>query len=70
MRVGEVEKVFMLLDGMLTEMVSVAMASYRYKYSVRTIRQWSDEGKLITVEIEGRRWITVESIDRHLRRDS
>lgn len=69
MRVGEVHKVFFEVDGMSTEVLSIRMASYRYKYSMRTIRQWCNEDKLIAIEFEGRNWITVESIDRHLRRD-
>lgn len=62
--IGESIKVFLAVDGMLTEVLSVKSASYRLKYSVRTIQQWCDEGKLIAINAEGRWWIPIAEIIR------
>lgn len=70
MRVGEVEKVFLFVDGMLTEVMTVASASYRYKYAKTTIRKWSDEGKIITYKIAGGLFVEKSSIEDFLKLDS
>lgn len=69
MSVGEGRRFFILIDSVLTEVLSVAQAAYHYKYSVRTIRQWIDEDKIFATEFEGRHWIPKKELDRHTRRD-
>lgn len=69
MSVGEGMQFFCYIDNVLTEVLSIRLASYRYNFSVRTIRQWCEEGKLIAYELEGRWWIPVTELDRHARRD-
>jgi len=59
---GEGMKVFFLVDGMLTEMLTVKQASYHAKYSERIIQQWAGEGKLIAINVEGRWWIDAAQI--------
>lgn len=70
MSVGEGMKIFFDVDGMLTEVLSIKLAAYRYNFSVRTIRQWCEEGKLIAYELDGRWWIPASELDRHTRRDT
>jgi len=60
--IGEGMQVFMLLDGMLTEMITCKQASYHFNFSMRTIQQWADEGKLIAINVEGRLWLSKESV--------
>lgn len=69
MSVGEVQQFFCYVDDVLTEVLTVRLASYRYNFSVRTIRQWYEEGKIGAYELEGRLWIPVTELDRHTRRD-
>lgn len=59
---GEGMKIFFLVNGMLTEMLTVKQASYHAKYSERTIQQWADEGKLIAINVEGRWWLDAAQI--------
>lgn len=63
MTVGEVEKVFFVVDSMLTEMMTAKSAAYHLKYHQRTIRKFCDEGKLIGINVDGRLWVTVESVN-------
>jgi len=60
---GEGVQVFMLLDGMLTEMMTVKQAAYRLKYHERTVQRWADEGKLIAINVEGRLWLDAAQIN-------
>jgi hypothetical protein len=69
MSAGEGMQIFFMVDDMLTEVLSIKLASYRYNFSVRTIRQWCEEGKLIAYELDGRWWIPTSELDRHTRRD-
>lgn len=66
---GEVGQVFMMVDGMLTEMLTVKQAAYHLKYSVRTLQQWIGEGKLIAISIDNRNWIPRHEVDRIKARD-
>lgn len=68
--IGEGMQVFIAVDGVLTEVVSVKTASYRLQYSIRTIQQWCDEGKLIAINAEYRWWIPVNEIERVKTRDN
>lgn len=70
MSVGEVGQIFFMVDNVLTEVLSIKLAAYRYNFSVRTIRQWCEEGKLIAYELDGRWWIPTSELDRHTRRDT
>lgn len=70
MSIGEGRRIFILQDGMLTEVLSVKSAAYRLKYSVRTIQQWCDEGKLIAINAEFRWWIPITEIERVKARDN
>lgn len=63
MSVGEVVQVFFVVDGMLTEMITVKQAAYRLKYHERTIQRWADEGKLIAINVEGRVWVDAAQIN-------
>ena len=67
---GEGMKVFLEIDDMLTEVLTVKLAAYRYNFSVRTIRQWIDEGKVSAIDLDGRWLIPVPEIDRLARRDN
>lgn len=66
MSIGEGRKFFIEVDGMLTEVLTVMQAAYRYKFAERTIRQWIDEEKIFATDIEGRWWIPKEELERHL----
>jgi len=66
MSIGEVEKVFLQIDSVLTEMLSCKQAAYRYNFSQRTFQQWCDEGKLKAVDFEGRWFIPIAEIERHV----
>jgi hypothetical protein len=71
MSVGEGRQFFVLLDGMLTEMITSKQAAYHLNFSMRTIRQYADEGKLIAINVDGRLWITKASVEECLmRRDN
>jgi excisionase family DNA binding protein len=67
---GEGMKIFLQVDGMLTEVITTELAAYRYNYAKTTIRQWADEGKLIAYKVAGVLLIPVSEIDRFLKRDS
>jgi len=69
MSIGEGMKLFLQVDNVLTEVLSCRLAAYRYNFSIRTIRQWIDEDKIKSYEIDGRHWIPVSELDRHTRRD-
>jgi len=64
--IGEGMQVFMVVDGVLTEMLTVKQAAYRYNFSFRTIQKWIDEGKISPVEIEGRNWIKKADLDKRI----
>lgn len=69
--IGEGVQVFMLLDGVLTEMITCKSASYHLKFHMRTIRQYVDEGKLIGINVDGRLWLSKASVNQFLmRRDN
>jgi len=65
---GEGVQVFIMVDGMLTEVLSVMTVAYRYNFAERTIRQWCDHGKLIAINVEGRWWIPTSEIESYLAR--
>jgi excisionase family DNA binding protein len=66
MSVGEVAQVFFVVNDMLTEMLTVKQAAYRYNFSFRTIQKWIDEGKISPIEIEGRNWIKKTDIEQRI----
>ena len=70
MSIGEADKVFAEIDGMLTEVFTVRQTAYHLKYSERTIRQWCDEGKMVCCKIGNAIYIAKHSINRHKWRDS
>jgi predicted site-specific integrase-resolvase len=70
MLAGEGVQVFMLLDSVLTEMLTVKQSAYHLKYSIRTIQQWIGEGKLIAINVDNRNWIPRSEIDRIHARDN
>lgn len=55
--VGEVTKVFLLIDTVLTEVLTVKQAAYHLKYHERTIQRWADEGKLTATYFGGVLWL-------------
>ena len=63
MSIGEGRKFFIEIDGMLTEVLSCKQVAYRYNFSIRTIQQWVDEGKLFATDFEGRWWIPKSEIE-------
>jgi excisionase family DNA binding protein len=67
---GEGMKIFLEVDGMLTEVFTPMFASYHLKYSRRTIQQWIDEGKLIAYKVRGQWWIPKHEINRIRWRDT
>lgn len=62
MTIGEVEKVFLLIDSVLTEVLTVKQASYHLKYHQRTIQRWADEGKLTATYFGGVLWLDAVEI--------
>lgn len=66
---GEGMKIFLEVDGMLTEVITTELAAYRYNYAKTTIRQWADEGKLIAYKVAGVLLIPIVSIEQFLERD-
>lgn len=67
MSIGEGRRFFILVDGMLTEMLTVKQAAYHYNFSFRTIQQWIDEGKIIPIEIEHRNWVKKEDMESRVK---
>lgn len=67
--VGEVVKVFSCVESVLTEMLTVKQAAYRYNFHVRTIRKWCDEGKLIALKIDNLWLIPIPEIEAFLKRN-
>lgn len=63
---GEGRQFFISIDGVLTEMLTVKQAAYRYKFSFRTIQQWIGEGKIEPIEIEGRNWLKKEDLESRI----
>lgn len=59
---GEGMKLFLEVDGMLTEVITVVQAAYHLKYHHRTIQRWCDEGRLIAFNFEGRWFIDAAQI--------
>jgi excisionase family DNA binding protein len=66
MSAGEGRRYFIMIDDMLTEMLTVKQAAYHYNFSFRTIQKWIDEGKLSPIEIEGRNWIKKSDIEQRI----
>ena len=66
--IGKDVQVFMIVDSVLTEMVTCKSAAYHLNFSMRTIRQWADEGKLIGINVDGRLWLTKDSVEQCLKR--
>jgi hypothetical protein len=69
MTVGEGMQVFIVVDGVLTEVLTVETASYHYNYAKTTLRQWADEGKLIAYKLAGILLIDKASLEHFLKRD-
>lgn len=69
MSIGEVEKVFLQIDSVLTEMLSCKQAAYHYNFHHRTIRKWAEEGKIKAIEFEGRWWIAKIDLEAFLKRN-
>lgn len=67
--IGEVEKVFLQIDNMLTEVLTIMSATYHLNYSKRTIRQWCDEGKIEAFKVANVWFIPMAEIERLKRRD-
>lgn len=63
---GESIKVFLEIDGVLTQVLTVKQASYRYNCPSRTIQQWIDEGKLIAHQIEQRWFIPLDAFETRI----
>jgi len=63
---GEGMKFFLQTDTMLTEVLTIRLAAYRYNFSMRTIQKWCDEGKLIAYEFEGRWLIPISELERYV----
>lgn len=57
----------MMLDDMLTEMLTVKQAAYHYKIPFRTIEKWIDEGKIIPVRIEHRNWLKKSDLEMRIK---
>ena len=66
MSIGEGRRIFFEVDNVLTEMLTVKQAAYRYNFSFRTIQKWIDEGKISPIEIEGRNWLKKEDLDKRI----
>lgn len=67
---GEGMKIFLCVDTVLTEVLTVEQAAYHYNFAKTTIRQWADEGKLIAHKVAGILLIEKSSIEHFLKRDS
>lgn len=63
MSVGEGRRFFILIDSVLTEVLSCKQAAYHYNFSIRTIQKWIDEDKIFATEFEGRWWIPKNEIE-------
>jgi len=63
MSIGEGRQFFILIDGMLTEVLTCRQAAYHYNFTIRTIQKWIDEGKISAIEIEHRFWIPKKEIE-------
>lgn len=60
---GEGMKFFLEIENVLTEMLTCKQAAYHYNFSIRTIQQWIDEGKISGIQIEGRFWVSKSEIE-------
>jgi len=60
--IGEGIKVFIEIDGVLTQMITVKQAAYHLKYHERTVQRWADEGKLIAINVGGVLWLDAVQI--------
>jgi hypothetical protein len=69
MSVGEVEKIFLQVDNMLTEVLTVELAAYHYNFAKTTIRQWCDEDKVKFYKVYGMLLIDKNDIERFINRD-
>lgn len=63
MSVGEGRQFSILIDSVLTEVLSCKQAAYHYNLSIRTIQKWIDEGKIYAIDFEGRWWIPKAEIE-------
>jgi hypothetical protein len=70
MSAGEGMQLFLEVDGMLTQVFTVKQTSYHVKYSVRTLHQWIDEGKLIAYKVANMLLIPESEINRIRWRDN
>ena len=66
---GEGMLIFLQIDNVLTEVLTVELAAYRYNYAKTTLRQWCDEDKLISYKVAGILLIKKDSIEHFLKRD-
>lgn len=63
-------RIFFEVDNVLTEVLTVAAASYHYNFAPTTIRQWIFEDKIIAIKIADVLFIEKSSIESFLKRDS
>lgn len=63
MSIGQGRRFFILIDSVLTEVLSCKQIAYHYNLSIRTVQRWIDEGKLFATEFEGRWWIPKNEIE-------
>lgn len=67
MSIGEGRRFFIMIDSVLTEVLSCKQIAYHYNFHIRTVRKWIDEGKLFATEFEGRWWIPKDEIEAFLK---
>lgn len=63
---GEGMKIFLEIDSMPTQVLTIKQAAYRYNCPSRTIQQWIDEGKLIAYQIEQRWFIPLSALETRI----
>ena len=69
MPAGEGIRIFLEIENMLTEVLTVETASYHYNFAKSTIRQWCDEDKIKFHKVYGLLLIEKLDIEHFINRD-
>lgn len=67
---GEGMKIFLEIDNMLTEVLTIELAAYHYNFAKTTLRQWCNEDKIKFRKVYGMLLIEKASLEHFINRDN
>jgi len=67
---GEGMRIFLEIDDMLTEVLTIELAAYHYNFAKTTLRQWCNEDKIKFIKVYGMLLIEKKSLEHFINRDT